>query len=433
MGGARDDMEQTDAPAPVETSGHERTISTESATEQRNLRTGTTPWTACGTPPVATRALTASTKADLVVVGAGITGALVAEEASRRGLSVVVLDRRPPGHGSTAASTALLQFEIDTPFIHLADAIGGERARRAWLRSYRAVQDLGRLVRDHDISCDFRAREALYLSGNVLEAAELAEEGRQRRAIGLPSIYLDHAQLRSLAGIDRPAALLSRGAADVDPVRLTAGLLRRATARSCRIFSPTQLAEVAPSTRGVGMVSTDGIELEANALVFATGYELADGVPTVGHRRASTWAFATRPQPQVVWGSGELIWEASDPYLYIRTTADGRVLVGGEDEDIDDEEARDALLPAKTRALQQKAHLLFPQLDVSAEHAWAGTFGESESGLPSIGAVPGMASCYAVLGYGGNGITFGMVASQIIGSILANGADEDTELFAFGR
>ena len=45
-------------------------------------------------------------------------------------------------------------------------------------------------------------------------------------------------------------------------------------------------------------------------------------------------------------------------------------MVGGEDEDIEDEAARDALLPAKLLALQRKTKQLLPWLDVSADCAW---------------------------------------------------------------
>ena len=406
---------------------------THSVTRLRDLRTGRSPWCTPDSQAVPVERLVAPLKADVVVVGAGITGALVAQALSAMGQSVVVLDRRAPAHGSTAASTALLQFEIDTPLIHLIDAVGFERARHAWLWSQRAVQDLGALVRQHDIACAFRPRQALYLAGNVLGAGDLAEEGRQRRSIGLPSAFLDSAHLRALAGIDREAALISDGAADVDPVRLTAGLLRRALAQGCRVFSPTQLAEVVPGTRRIEMVTTDGVELAASALVFATGYELADGIPMQGHAITSTWAFATQPQPQAIWGGGELIWEASNPYLYIRTTTDGRVIVGGEDEPIDDANERDTLLPAKIQALQTKTTRLLPEVDLAADYAWCGTFGASDNGLPSIGAVPGMPNCYAILGFGGNGLTFGMVASQVITSLLSGRYSADAELFAFGR
>ena len=408
-------------------------IAADLLTEVRDLRTGTPVWARYASSPIASETLLQPIKADVVVVGAGITGALVSEAASARGLSTVVLDRRPPGHGSTYASTALLQFEIDTPLIRLAEDIGFERARRLWRRSFRAVDDLAGLVRRLRIRCDFRARSSLYLAGNLLGASELAEEGRQRRAIGLPSAFLGGTDLRGLTGIDREAALLSEGVADVNPVRLTHGLLRRAMVRGTRLFCPVQLAEVAPSSRKVAMVGANGVEVEAGALVFATGYELADGVPSGGHRRSSTWAFATPAQPRAIWSTGELIWEASAPYLYIRTTADGRVVVGGEDEDIEDESARDALLSRKTAALQKKTKALMPWLDVSVDFAWAGTFGESDNGLPSMGPVPGMANCYAVMGYGGNGLTFSVVAAQIIAGQLCGHPDVDADLFGFER
>jgi glycine/D-amino acid oxidase-like deaminating enzyme len=119
--------------------------------------------------------------------------------------------------------------------------------------------------------------------------------------------------------------------------------------------------------------------------------------------------------------------------LYIRSTRDGRVAVGGEDEDLTDSSTRDALLPAKVATLQEKTKALLPWLDVTADFAWAGTFGESENGLPSIGPVPDMPNCYAVLGYGGNGITFGMIAAQIIVNRICGRPDSDEKLFEFGR
>jgi 2-polyprenyl-6-methoxyphenol hydroxylase-like FAD-dependent oxidoreductase len=48
-----------------------------------------------------------------LIVGGGITGSLVAERLTRQGLDVVIVDREMPGRGSTAASTAMLLWEID--------------------------------------------------------------------------------------------------------------------------------------------------------------------------------------------------------------------------------------------------------------------------------------------------------------------------------
>jgi glycine/D-amino acid oxidase-like deaminating enzyme len=154
-------------------------------------------------------------------------------------------------------------------------------------------------------------------------------------------------------------------------------------------------------------------------------------VPASKHRIYSTWAIATTPQPERLWPQRALIWEASDPYLYVRATVDGRVLCGGEDEEFANDERRDALVPRKTAALATKLEKLFPRLDSRAAFAWTGSFGGSTSGTPRFGPVPGHPRCFAVLGYGGNGITFSMLAASMIASAVQGRPDADAGVFAF--
>jgi glycine/D-amino acid oxidase-like deaminating enzyme len=128
-----------------------------------------------------------------------------------------------------------------------------------------------------------------------------------------------------------------------------------------------------------------------------------------------------------------MIWEAADPYLYVRTTPDGRVICGGEDEGFSDEAHRDALIAKKTRALERKLHRLLPVIDSSAEFAWTGSFGQSATGLPTIGPIPGMPNCWAAFGYGGNGTTYSRIAADIICGALAGRPDVDADLYGFRR
>jgi glycine/D-amino acid oxidase-like deaminating enzyme len=114
----------------------------------------------------------------------------------------------------------------------------------------------------------------------------------------------------------------------------------------------------------------------------------------------------------------------------MRTTADGRVICGGEDEEFSDAEKRDALIDRKAAAIGRKLNRLFPQLDTEPAFAWAGAFGSTETGLPSIGAVPGKPHCWAVLGFGGNGITYSRIAADIISAALAGKNDPDADLYA---
>ncbi len=85
-------------------------------------------------------------RCDVLVVGAGITGALVAERLVREGRDVCIVDRERPGLGSAAASTAMLLWEIDRPLASLTDLYGFERAARAYRLSLQAVRGLQSLV-----------------------------------------------------------------------------------------------------------------------------------------------------------------------------------------------------------------------------------------------------------------------------------------------
>ena len=345
-------------------------------------------------------------------------------------MSVAVLDRRGAVKGSTPASTALLQFEIDQPLIHLTEKVGRERAVRAYWRSATAVDFLRGRIADLGLRCGFRERQNVYLPGNVLNVAELKQEATARAEMGLRSRFIDADELRTLTGIERPGAILSSGSGEVDPVALVAGLWRSAIARGARLFAPAEVVDIDPGRAHVTLTTAEGHTVRAKHAVFATGYELVKLVKTKGHKVISTWAMATAPQPGRLWPSRCLIWEAADPYLYLRTTLDGRVICGGEDEEFSDDERRDALIPKKIAAIARKLGKLMPNIDTEPEFAWAGCFGESATGLPAIGPIPGAARCFAVMGYGGNGITFSAIAAQIIQRAIMGVPDADAGLFA---
>lgn len=375
--------------------------------------------------------LPASISVDVAVIGAGVSGALVADALLDAGKSVTVFDRRGPVKGSTPASTALLQFEIDQPLLHLTRKIGREQAVRAYWRSATAVDFLRGRIADLGLRCSFRERDTIYLPGNVLNVAELKREAAARAQVGLRSRFIGADELRAMTGIEKPGAVFSSGAGEVDPVALVAGLWRSAVSRGARIYAPTDIADVESGRTHVTLTTGDGYVVRARQAVFTTGYELVKLVNARRYKIFSTWAMATAPQPKRLWPSRCLIWEAADPYLYLRTTLDGRVIVGGEDAELADEAKRDALIPKKIAAIRRKAAQLLPALDTKPAFSWTGCFGVSATGLPSIGAIPGAARCFAVLGYGGNGITFSAIAAQLLQRTLIGIHDPDADLFAF--
>jgi glycine/D-amino acid oxidase-like deaminating enzyme len=399
-------------------------------TKARDLRTGRSIWEGRRTLRVPHGPLARDIETDVLVIGAGITGAMVADALAASGLNVAIVDKRGLARGSTTASSALVLYEIDTPLIRLAGKIGRRDAARAWRRSRLAVDALAARLGELCVPGIVR-RDALYLAGDALDQDDLAREHDARRAAGLASQFLDRKVLRRRFRIARQAALLAYGNLTLDPRLTTLALLQAAAAHKTTIFAPVEIVDLDARKSGVTATAANGRRIRCKQLVFASGYELPDHVPRRGHKIISTWVITTVAQPRRLWPEQCMIWEASDPYLYVRTTPDGRVICGGEDEEFSDERKRDALLPRKTKALRRKLGRLLPGLDTTVEFAWTGTFGQSATGLPKIGPVPRLPNCWAALGYGGNGITYARIAADIIAGALTGRPDIDADLYDF--
>jgi glycine/D-amino acid oxidase-like deaminating enzyme len=189
-------------------------------TTQRDLRSPRTPW--MHSELARSQPIDQSFRCEVLVIGAGITGALVAQRLVREGMNVVLIDREDPSQGT--ASTAMLLWEIDRSLSELTDIYGFESAIRCYRASLYAVSGLISLVTSNQIDCDLRQRLSLYLSADD-SSKRLSDEFSLRERAGLPGRYLDHSSLLGKFRIARSAAILSPMVADADPVRLTNGIL----------------------------------------------------------------------------------------------------------------------------------------------------------------------------------------------------------------
>ena len=201
------------------------------ATHKRDLRSGPSIWQQRPLPGVPEKRLAGDTLCDVLIVGAGISGALAAEQLTDAGLSVVVIDRRGAVRGSTLASTALLQYEIDTPLSKLAKRIGVARAERIWRRSKLALDTLRERTRRLGIKAACAEKSSLYLEGGVLDRAGLRAEAEARRRAGFEVRLLSAEEVRREYGIPGRSGLLGYNNLQANPRRLAMGFLRVALAR----------------------------------------------------------------------------------------------------------------------------------------------------------------------------------------------------------
>jgi len=371
---------------------------------------------------------------DAVVIGGGITGALVAVHLVEAGVTTLLIDKRDIGTGSTSASTALLQYEIDVPLHKLTKEIGPAAATRSYQLCRESIGKLERLAGRLKIDCGFERKPSLFLARHEREIPELREEYQLRRRMGIELEFYDAAAVRKRFPFSRPAALFSKDGGQVDPHRLTHGLLAAGKRAGLEVCDRTEMAHLEPTRRGVRITTKNGFVITARRAVIAAGFESKALLKGEAGTLKSTYALISEPLPQVPgWQQQCLIWESGSPYLYLRTTAEGRIIVGGEDEDFVNAKRRDALICQKTRTLVRKFGRLFPDRPLEVAYAWAGTFGETKDGLAYIGVHARFPHAYFALGYGGNGITFSLIAAEIIRDSFLGRINHDAKLFRFGR
>lgn len=379
-------------------------------------------------------ALEASVDCHVAVLGAGITGALVAWHLAEVGVDVAVVDKRDVATGSTSGSTGLLQYEVDVPLDRLVNLVGTDHAVRAYHACHAALGKIARIDRRLGGGHGFHRAESLQGASRAAHLPGLRRELALRRLHGFDVEWWSRAQLARLSTLPYAAALISRDAAQIDPHRLTHSLLRAAAARGARVYDRTRVTRRTSTRQGIVLHTDRGLKIRARHLVIATGYEtapyLADSLTTM----VATYALVTEPRAEFSgWPDDRLIWETARPYVYLRRTDDGRALIGGYDEPTCDPCRRYALLARKTALLARRFRQLLPRVPCEIAYSWGGTFAETPDGLPYIGAHPRVPHTFFALGYGGNGITFSVIAAEIIRDLVCEGSSRDAELFRFDR
>ncbi|RYZ22119.1 MAG: FAD-binding oxidoreductase [Chitinophagaceae bacterium] len=377
--------------------------------------------------------LHADADTDVLVIGAGISGALAAYELQKSGTSCLIIDRRGAGLGSTAASTSLLQYELDTPLVELSNRIGAEPAARCYRLCYETLPQLQRICEEVGATDLFRPRPSLQFASVPGDLRALEDEFLARRRLGFDLKLLDRVELRRIFGIDKAGALLSSTGAAIDAFALTHYLLRALTAAGGRVQAHTEAAHIERDVAGVTVHTAQGHRIRARELVIACGYESQRYLPRTVENLSVTYAVASAPiDPALLWHRRSLIWETARPYLYLRCTPDSRIIIGGEDTPFDGDHSF-PLLAEKTRLLEASFRQLFPAVPFRPAFSWAGLFAGTADGMPYIGPVDGQAHTWYALGFGGNGILFSVLAAQIICGLIRDGAHPDATLFSFDR
>jgi gamma-glutamylputrescine oxidase len=351
-------------------------------------------------------------RADVVVVGGGITGCSCALALAEAGLSVRLFEAREIAGGASGRNGGFALRGGAAPYPVLADSIGGDATASLWRWTEEELAVLADFAGDA-----FRQTGSLRLAADEEERDELREEYEALVEAGFAAEWREDLP-PPLAG-RYPAALFHPPDGVLQPARLVRGLARRAAEAGVEIHEHTRIGSVAEAGADAVVVATDGYPSgllgELEGLI----------VPTRGQ------VIATEPIDELLF---EIPHYGRHGFDYWHQRLDGRIVAGGfRDVSLDTEFTADEVT---TRVVQTALERFVEEhvgRPVRVDYRWAGIFGMVFDFLPVVGRVPSSDGLWVAGGYSGHGNVLGFACGRLVARALLGEDDRKLELFKPAR
>ena len=389
--------------------------------------------------PLAARAqLRESTRADVAIMGAGLTGLWTAYALLRRdpGLRVVILEREIAGFGASGRNGGWCSSELNSSLHLLKDRFGAGAAVAIQRAMYDTVDEVGRVCASEEISAGFHKGGMLLVARGRQHLPALDAALADYVDVGLPDHYqrLDADQLAARVRVAGAAGgLFSSECAVIHPGRLVRGLARVVEGLGATIFEHTEVTSFDGCKSGPGLRTRFG-DVLADTVVLAGEAYLTE-LPRLRRRLLPVYSLIVLTEPlseqawaEIGWANRECMASMRLTIDYLSRTEDGRILFGGRGAPYNFGSAIDSATEhheATHAALRRMLVEWFPVLrDVSFSHAWGGVLAIPRDVIPSFSYDREKGVAMAA-GYAGHGVATTNLAGRTLADLITG---RDTEL-----
>ncbi len=408
-----------------------------------NVVTGDTIWSKLNKIPNKYAYISENIECDVVIIGAGITGALCSYYFTKDNVDTVILDRNIIAYGSTRANTAILQYEIDKDLIGLRGLIGHKNAVDCFKEVENGLYEIDKITKNIDDDCGFKIKDCLYYTYKNNETNFLIKEYNLRKESGFDVTYVDEEKAKGIFSFDIKGGIYSKNlAGEIDPYRFTHSLIRKSIENGLRVYENTEVVNIKNQNDKVILTTKNGFKVNAKKVIIATGYEARNYFNKKTAILTRSFNIVTKPLTSFEgWYNKCIIRDTEDTYIYIRGTEDNRIIIGGEDEKLGGQRSKMYNLKNEDEFSHNKYNLLFDKLqaffpkinNLEIEYGFSGFFGETKDGLPYIGEHEDYPNHYFCLGYGSNGVIYGLMGAKLIKDLYFGDNPPILNLFRLGR
>lgn len=378
--------------------------------------------------------LTNDIKTDVIIIGGGVTGCITAYYFKKAGIDVTLLEKQQIASGSTSITTSILQYELDSNLQALTKTTTYDNVIKSYKLCQKALTEIDNFILEHGNNCNYKKRDCLLYSSKKCEIEELKAEYQIRKDNGFDVKFYD--EQTNIFPFDLKAGIYSiNGGAEFDPYLFTHQLAQEIINRDGKIFENTEAIKVDYTDENVIVTTSLGHKVEGKIIIVATGYSIDLFTKRKFGTKTCSFNVVTKPLDEFKgWHNGALIRDNNSIYTYLRTTDDNRIIIGGEDVEVNQGLNHEDIAEEKYDILLSRLKAMFPQINnIEAEYKYCGTFASTKDNVGFIGKDKENEKLWYCLGYGANGILFAVLGGMFLSKLYKGEPDNDMELFSIDR
>jgi glycine/D-amino acid oxidase-like deaminating enzyme len=377
--------------------------------------------------------LTKNIETEVIIVGGGVTGAILAHYFTKNNINTVILEKSRIAHGSTSITTSLLQYELDSNAAELMPYLSSENIIRAYELGRKALDEIQKFIDEYGNNCDFQRADSFLYTAKDMEKKQIEEEYKFRRKAGFAVEFID--KDKNPFSFDVKAGLLSiDGGAKFDPYKFTHNLLKESCRKGLKVYENSEVIGVDYSDEKVTVETVYGHKVKGEIVIVATGYNTELFTKRNFGTKTTTFNMATKPINNIkeIY-KNVVVRDNEEPYNYLRITSDNRIIIGGEDINFIPEIFNEELCNKSYDKLEQRLKNIFPDLNIDVEYRYCGAFASTQDNLGFLGKDPNNSKLWYGLGYGANGILYAVLGGMMLSKLYLGEEVEDLKLFDVGR
>lgn len=350
-----------------------------------------------------------------LVIGAGLTGLTTAYYLSSITPNVLVIEADEIGYGASGRNTGKVSVQHGLVYKKLIHIHGEEKARQYYQVQKEAIESIEAIIKEHEISCDWRKADTILVSEDEVKRAQLQDEYQAYLDLGIHAEFIDSCEYPF--SISAGIKLHNQGS--YDPYRYLLGLSDVLDARGIRIYEHSPVSSVEKDGSG-WCVSVNNHNIYAQNIVSATQTPILDGFsfyfaktyPSVSHL-----AYIN-----VTHSIQDMLYSIDDPMRSYHPLTHHGMICGGYEHECGKETKEDH--DAWLLALQKTWDCQMP------EWSWSSQDLVSYDHMPLIGSLSKKApNFFIACGFSKWGNTNANVAAKIISSMILKQENVYASLF----